>query len=116
MKQGYRFMDHTADFRLEIFGLDAGDLFVQAAGALTDLIVDPKPLQGRHQRTLTVSGDDWADLMVNWLRELLYLWNGEQLLVRDVTAPTSCWYWSWRGWPRMLIIPIHMLSETRSKR
>ena len=84
MKQGYRFLDHTADFRLEIFGLDARDLFVQAAMALTDLITDPKVLRSRHRRTLMVNGDDWADLLVNWLRELLYLWNGENQMVCDV--------------------------------
>jgi len=88
VKQGYRFTEHTADFGLEIFGVDAGDLFVQAARALTDLITDPKRLQGRDQQTLTVRGDDWADLMVNWLRELLYLWNGREQLVCDVALGT----------------------------
>jgi len=88
VKQGYRFTDHTADFGLEIFGADAEDLFVQAARALTDLLTDPKTLQGRHQRTLAVTGDDWADLMVNWLRELLYLWNGEEQLVREAAIET----------------------------
>jgi len=88
VKQGYRFTEHTADFGLEIFGVDAGDLFVQAARALTDLITDPKRLQGRDQQTLTVRGDDWADLMVNWLRELLYLWNGREQLVCDVALAT----------------------------
>ncbi len=84
MKQGYRFIDHTADFRLEIFGVDEKDLFIQAAMALTDLITDPKALQGARRRTFTVSGDDWSDLLVNWLRELLYLWSGEEQLVSRV--------------------------------
>lgn len=84
MKQGYRFIDHTADFRLEIFGVDEEDLFIQAAKALTDLITDPKALEGRCRHTIAVSGDDWSDLMVNWLRELLYLWNGEEQLVSRV--------------------------------
>ncbi len=88
MNQGYRFTDHTADFGLEIFGTDAGDLFAQAAKALTDLLTDPKTLHGCHQRALAVTGDDWADLMVNWLRELLYLWNGEEQLVSDVIIET----------------------------
>ncbi len=85
MKQGYRFLEHTADFRLEILGRDAADLFVQAARALADLVTDPETLRGRQQRTLTILGDDWPDLMVNWLRELLYLWNGEEQLVCDVS-------------------------------
>jgi protein archease len=84
VKQGYRFIDHTADFRLEIYGVDEKDLFVQAALALTDLITDPKALQGSCRRSITVSGDDWSDLMVNWLRELLYLWNGEEQLISHV--------------------------------
>jgi SHS2 domain-containing protein len=84
VKPGYRFIDHTADFRLEIFGADEKDLFVQAAKALTDLITDPKRLEGRHRQILSVSGDDWSDLIVNWLRELLYLWSGEERLVSRV--------------------------------
>jgi SHS2 domain-containing protein len=85
VKQGYRFIDHTADFRLEIFGVDEEDLFVQAAMALTDLITDPMTLQGRRWQNIAVSGHDWSDLMVNWLRELLYLWSGEEQLVSRVT-------------------------------
>ena len=85
MKPGYRFIDHTADFRLEIFGVDEEDLFVRAAMALTDLITDPAMLKGRRRQNLTVNGDDWPDLMVNWLRELLYLWSGEERLVCGVT-------------------------------
>ena len=84
MKSGYRFIDHTADFRLEIFGVDEKDLFVQAATALTDLITDPTRLESRFRQTLEVSGDDWPDLMVNWLRELLYLWSGQERLVGRV--------------------------------
>ena len=84
MKPGYRFIEHTADLRLEIFGVDENDLFVQAAKALTDLITDPKTLQERHRQTLAVSGDDWSDLMVNWLRELLSLWSGQERLVSRV--------------------------------
>ena len=84
MKRGWRLIDHTADLRLEIFGVDAGDLFVQAALALTDLITDPASVRPQDRRTIAVAGTDWADLMVNWLRELLYLWSGEERLVGAV--------------------------------
>jgi SHS2 domain-containing protein len=84
VKHGYRLLDHTADLRLEIFGVDGGDLFVQAALALTDLITDPRSVRPLDRRTIAVTGTDWADLMVNWLRELLYLWSGEERLVGAV--------------------------------
>jgi SHS2 domain-containing protein len=88
VKPGYRFIDHTADFRLEIFGVDEKDLFIQAGRALTDLITDPKTLRDCRRQTLTVSGDDWSDLMVNWLRELLYLWSGQERLVSGIVLQT----------------------------
>lgn len=84
MTLGYRFFDHTADFGLEIFGDDATSLFEEAAKALFDLITpSTSPMQSVRHR-VDVTGEDWADLMVNWLRELLYLWNGESLLVRGI--------------------------------
>jgi len=83
-RKHYRFLDHTADFGLEIFGENENALFVHAAAALFDLITDTALLKGERQRTLEVAGQDWPDLMVNWLRELLYLWNGEARLVQHV--------------------------------
>lgn len=80
----YRLLDHTADFGLEIFGRNPGDLFEQSALALTDLLTDPSRLTGRNRRTLAVEGSDWEDLLINWLRELLYLYNGESQLVAGV--------------------------------
>jgi len=82
--RGYRFFDHTADFGLEIFGDDAPSLFEEAAKALFDLITSPPDEKQGDRREFDISGEDWADLMVNWLRELLYLWNGESLLVRGI--------------------------------
>lgn len=84
----YRLIDHTADFGLEIFGRNPRDLFEQSAMALTDLLTDPSRLTGRNQRTLAVDGSDWEDLLINWLRELLYLYNGESQLVAGVDIET----------------------------
>ena len=46
-----------------------------------DVIAEATETKGGIEHTVEVGGDDWADLMVNWLRELLYLWNGEEQLV-----------------------------------
>ncbi len=84
MKEGYRLTDHTADFGLEIFGTDEASLFRQAALALADMISDPARVSPVKSRRLEVIGDDRADLMVNWLREVLYCWNGRGQLLADV--------------------------------
>lgn len=83
-KPSYELIDHTADFGMKVCGSSVKDLFHNAALALMDQLVEeskPRDYQTRH---ITVAGDDWPDLMVNWLREILYLWAGEEMLVRSV--------------------------------
>ncbi len=74
-----RLIDHTADFGIELEAGSARELFETAATALFDLLVHGPEAQAPHTVTINVRGQDWADLMVNWLRELLYLWSAEQL-------------------------------------
>jgi SHS2 domain-containing protein len=84
MSEKYKLIDHTADFGIHVFGSDSRELFSNAAWALFDILTEIKALTGKDSCRLTVSGDDWPDLMVNWLREVLYLWNGKERLVQSV--------------------------------
>lgn len=84
MQKKYRLIDHTADVGIQVFGADIRQLFENAASALFDVLADPGPVKARQKRSIQCRGQDWPDLMVNWLRELLYLWSGEQLLVKTV--------------------------------
>ena len=84
MGKVYEIIDHTADIGLRVFGADPAELFRNAASALTDVITDRRKVMATESRKLAVTGIDWPDLMVNWLRELLYLWSGDDLLVASV--------------------------------
>jgi SHS2 domain-containing protein len=84
VKSLYRFIDHTADLGIVVRGKDPKRLFRNAARALVDIVVGSKVVRPQATRIIDVKGDDWPDLMVNWLREILYLWNGEAYLVNDV--------------------------------
>lgn len=79
----YKLIDHTADFGIHVFGSEPKELFANAAYALFDVLTEVQRLKGSNRTDLVVTGDDWADLMVNWLRELLYLWNGKEWLVTE---------------------------------
>ena len=78
----YRLIDHTADFGIHVFGTDPAELFANAAFATFDMLTEIDSLESLKTTNLRVTGDDWPDLMVNWLRELLYFWNGKELLVK----------------------------------
>ena len=78
----YKLIDHTADFGIHVFGSDLKVLFENAAHAMFDVVADRRKASGIQRRQVDIKGDDWPDLMVNWLRELLYLWNGKGLMVK----------------------------------
>ena len=85
MNKPYTLLDHTADLRVCITGKSMTALFENAGLALADLICDPGTLTSTQTVSIDVTGDDPADLMVNFLRELLYLWTGKEKLVKMVS-------------------------------
>ncbi len=82
----YKLIDHTADFGIHVFGGDAPELFEHAALAMFELTVDAGSPGDCHRSLVSVEGKDWPDLMVNWLRELLYLWAGTEKILRSIAV------------------------------
>jgi SHS2 domain-containing protein len=84
----YRVFDHTADLGLEIYGKTVKELFANAAFAIFDNISDLKHVHTVVERKIVVEGEGWEDLLVNYLREVLYLFNGEGLLLKEYSIMT----------------------------
>ncbi len=82
----YALIDHTADLGIRVEGANPGDLFQGMAMAMLDQMAELDALDGVEEMEISVAGEDLPDLMVNWLRELLYLWFGEEKLVKKVEA------------------------------
>jgi len=78
----YQLIDHTADIGIKASGETLEELFETAAEAMFDQIVDTRRLKGLGKTRLEVTGIDREDLMISWLRELLFLWNGREMLVK----------------------------------
>ena len=74
----YTVFDHTADLGLEIYGADASELFENAVRAVFDMMIDSSAtVDTIGTRHFAVEGSDWEDLLVNFLREILFMFNGE---------------------------------------
>lgn len=80
----YEVLDHTADLKIEVKGATLSDLYINAGRALFDLIAAFEDRAEEDYISICVSGEDEADLLVNWLRELLYLFNGKELLMNSI--------------------------------
>jgi len=77
----YKVFDHTADLGIDVSGKTQADLFSNAALALFEVMVDAAGIQTTQYREMAIEGADRTDLFVNFLREILYLFNGEGLVL-----------------------------------
>ena len=77
----FTFLDHTADLGIIVTGLDLRDLFEKAAHSMMQIMIEERPAGKTSSLQLSVSGEDYADLMVRWLGEILYLFQGEDKIV-----------------------------------
>ena len=74
-------LEHTADLGIMVTGSDLRDLFENAAHSMMQIMIEGRPAGKTGSLQLSVSGEDHEDLMVRWLGEILYLFQGEGTLV-----------------------------------
>lgn len=79
----YRIMTRQSELAVKIFGSSQADLFANSAFALFDVMTDVEKIQVQERLPLEVEGTDRDDLMVNWMRELLYLFQGSGYLLKE---------------------------------
>ena len=83
---GYEFIDHTADVAADLTGRTVEELFVSAAQALTDTITHLEAVRPVVTQSVTLESGALDDLLVDWLNELLYRFEVQNVLVSDATV------------------------------
>jgi SHS2 domain-containing protein len=78
----FEILDHTADIGLIIYGSNLKALFENAGEAFFHLITDLKKVRRRVEKRINIGGESLDRLMVDWLTELLYLHDVENLLFK----------------------------------
>lgn len=77
----YELFEHTADLGLRARAADLDALFAEAAACLFSAIVeDPGTVRAETAVTVELAGTDREFLLFDWLKELLYRYDGEHLL------------------------------------
>lgn len=69
----FRLIEHTADMGLEARGGSLEELFGEAARGLRELMFGPATCGEQQIIHLRVTGQDLGELLVNWLNEILYI-------------------------------------------
>lgn len=80
VKKAFEIIDHTADIGIIAYGTDLRQLFSNAALALFNLVTDIGSIREKLQRDLKIISEDEDSLLVEWLNELIYLFDAEHIL------------------------------------
>lgn len=84
-----RFLDHTADVGAEITAASLEELFAEAATALLETIVDPGTVRPSLHRSFELAAPDLETLLVDWLGELVYVFEVDRQLFADAEVTVN---------------------------
>ena len=88
MVKTFEVLDHTADIGIIAYGTDIKQVFANAAAGMASLIVDLDEIGDHIHRDIELKSYDDENLLVEWLNELLYIFDVEHILFRRVEVDT----------------------------
>lgn len=83
-KPSWHQLVHTADLAFRLYGETLGELFANAARALYGVITDRRKIKIAGYQKIAVEAPDREALLVEWLNQLLYLFDTEGFIGRDI--------------------------------
>jgi len=83
MKKKYKFINHTADVGIKVWGESLESLFENAAYSMFDILTELDKVKVKESLGVEIEGKRTDELLADWLRNLLYKFNGEGYLLRE---------------------------------
>ncbi len=80
----YKFLEHTADVKFLAKGSSFEEAFSSAADAMNEVIRGDIKILESEERSFSVKGKDFEELLYNFLEEFLFLLDAEDFLVSSV--------------------------------
>jgi SHS2 domain-containing protein len=84
MKTGYRILEHPADVGIEATGASLKEAFENSAKGLLSLIISSESVDAQEERFIKIKSLDLPNLLVKWLSEILFLYDGENFIVGEL--------------------------------
>ncbi|HOC46838.1 MAG: archease [Syntrophorhabdaceae bacterium] len=82
--QKFRVLDHDADIRIEVYGASRNELFENAAKGIFSLLTDPASVRPVTEKKVVANGN--GELLVNFLNELLFVWDVERFIPVEIAV------------------------------
>ena len=78
--KGYEYLEHTADAKFRAYGTTLEEAFQNAAVAMFDVMIDTGTILDEVSEKIELTSADLDGLVVDWLSELLYLFEVERVV------------------------------------
>lgn len=82
-------LEHTADALVEVYGKNLNEMFANAAFALFDQITDVTKVEPVGELDLKLEADSREQLLVDFLQELLFVHDTENLVFSEFVVRTD---------------------------
>jgi SHS2 domain-containing protein len=79
----FEVLEHPADIGFRAFGGTLPELFARSALAMLSIAADPAAVLPKEEYPLAVESGDRESLLVDWLNEVLYWFDGKRIAFRD---------------------------------
>ena len=80
----YKYIDHTSDLGVEIYGKDLQELFANGLFTVFDNILDLNTVEIKETRKIQLSAQTLDELLIDWFRELLFIFATEYFVAKEV--------------------------------
>lgn len=80
---GYSILEHPSDLGIEARGSSLIEAFQNAATAMMSIILDLKTVTATECRHITITAMDEEQLLVKWLSEILYVYDGQRFVCSE---------------------------------
>ena len=84
-RRGYEILEHPADLGISARGESMQEAFEEAAKGLTAIILDPATIRPQTALPVSITASDREQLLVRWLSEVLYLYDGKRFPCAEFT-------------------------------
>ena len=82
VEKPFEVIDHTADIGIVAYGADIKQVFANAALGLFNLMADLDGFKENVRREVELSAEDVEILLVEWLNELIYIFDVEHIIFK----------------------------------
>lgn len=79
---GFELIEHPADIGIRFWGRTLGDAYIQAAQGLRHMLAGDGEVRPVMATSLCAKGADRLEVLFNWLSEILYRFDAEQLVLK----------------------------------